>query len=331
MPIRGTRSAPRTFKGKYTAIERFLDHLDRLFLQHGVTSNSDKCKSILEYCSHNVRDFIQSCEHSHQGKEDWTRLRNELLKYYDAEKSTTRYRPSDLIEFVKKSRHASFHNLGQWKKYYLKYASIAGLLLAKRRLTEIEYAGYFWQGLPTDLKTIFEAKLAAKVPAHDLSQPYPVSEVCAVAESHFKRDKFTDMLLHISRPDSDSDPESDSDSDDADSESSDSSDSEYESRHRKKKKKDLKKKKKRHSSKTLESKPKPEPTQKYKGTEEEVEGMISKLNNMNLNDREYGPMYYRVLQLDKSGIAAKCISRQPRQVSNAPPPFASTPSSPPSS
>ena len=37
MPIRGTKGAPRTFKGKYSAVERFFDHLERLFQQHGVT------------------------------------------------------------------------------------------------------------------------------------------------------------------------------------------------------------------------------------------------------------------------------------------------------
>ncbi|KAJ7446782.1 hypothetical protein FB451DRAFT_1188621 [Mycena latifolia] len=47
--------------------------------------------------------------------------------------------------------------------------------------------------------------------------------------------------------------------------------------------------------------------QKFQGNEDEVAGMIRKLNAMNINDPEYAPIYYKVMVLDQSGIAEKCV------------------------
>jgi len=43
--------------------------------------------------------------------------------------------------------------------------------------------------------------------------------------------------------------------------------------------------------------------------------MIKQLNTMSLQDPEYGSRYFKVLQLDTIGLAAKCITHEPLQVS----------------
>ncbi|KAJ7457075.1 hypothetical protein FB451DRAFT_1510759 [Mycena latifolia] len=47
--------------------------------------------------------------------------------------------------------------------------------------------------------------------------------------------------------------------------------------------------------------------QKYSGNKEEIAGMIRKLNAMNINDPEYAPIYYKVMVMDQSGTAEKCV------------------------
>ncbi|KAF8903860.1 hypothetical protein CPB84DRAFT_1845541 [Gymnopilus junonius] len=36
MPIRGSNKAPKTFKGHYSAVESFINHMERLFAQHQI-------------------------------------------------------------------------------------------------------------------------------------------------------------------------------------------------------------------------------------------------------------------------------------------------------
>ncbi|KAJ7446738.1 hypothetical protein FB451DRAFT_1188588 [Mycena latifolia] len=47
--------------------------------------------------------------------------------------------------------------------------------------------------------------------------------------------------------------------------------------------------------------------QKFQGTEEEIASMIQKLNAMNINDLDYAPIYYKVMVMDKTGTAGKCV------------------------
>ncbi|KAJ7431343.1 hypothetical protein FB451DRAFT_1489098 [Mycena latifolia] len=47
--------------------------------------------------------------------------------------------------------------------------------------------------------------------------------------------------------------------------------------------------------------------QKFQGTEEEIASMIRKLNAMNINDPDYAPIYYKVMVMDKTGTAGKCV------------------------
>src|SRR3981081_183113 len=72
MPLRGDRKAPRTFKGHYWKVARFIDQYEQLLNAHQVVSDEDKCRGILEYCSQKVEDLITSCP-SYIGA-DWDSL-----------------------------------------------------------------------------------------------------------------------------------------------------------------------------------------------------------------------------------------------------------------
>ncbi|KAJ6464665.1 hypothetical protein C8R47DRAFT_1224734 [Mycena vitilis] len=95
-----------------------------------------------------------------------------------------------------------------------------------------------------------------------------------------------------------------------DDDSDDSDDSEYETyrrKHRAKakaKKEKERKKKKKNSPATGLTKGRTLPTA---GTAEEVTSLIRQLNKMSITDPEYPPVYYKVLSLDTTGIAAKCV------------------------
>jgi hypothetical protein len=83
LPIRGHKDAPKTFKGKHTEVQRFIDHYDRLLSICRVTEESEKCEFILEYCSTDVQNVIHTMES--YSRRSWKKLRKEILKFYDAE------------------------------------------------------------------------------------------------------------------------------------------------------------------------------------------------------------------------------------------------------
>lgn len=311
MPVRGTKNAPKTFKGKYRTVDHFFKHLEQLFTQHRVTSSAEKCKYLLEYCSYKVQDFITASENYQANI--WDDLKEEVLKYYDAEKSQSRYRPRDLSDFLRKSRNGMISSLSQWKKYYRYYSTIAGQLLHKGIINRRDYDSKIWDGFPKQLRRKLATEMKMQHPGHNMETPYAMDDICKVAESHFQRNKFLDMTF--SDIEVGEDYYSDSEDDSSGSESDSEEDSEDEARRKRKKKELLKKRKVKKPEKTGTAER--ENVQRYQGTPAEVESMIHQLNNMSIQDRNYGHLYYKVMQLDTTGLAEKCVYREPPKVAEA--------------
>jgi len=102
--------------------------------------------------------------------------------------------------------------------------SFAGYLNTNQYIDEQQVHGYFWLGLSDNLKEIIEDRLTTQYPLHDTSNPWEIEQICSIAESHFKRGKYSDRLLQFPicftlAGDSDHDSDSDSESDQYDSDS----------------------------------------------------------------------------------------------------------------
>jgi hypothetical protein len=300
MPMRGTKEAPKTFKGKYTEVENFINRYERLLLKNQVTSNKEHCEYITEYCCPNVSNFIKASSHYHTP--NWLGLKAEILKYYNADRARQRYRPSDMLACVKAARERSCYSLSQWKKYYIKFNSIAGFLVSRGKITQREYAAYFWHGIPKELQQILENKLLAAEPNRDMSEPYDINTIRAAAETYFQRDKFPLMLVNAEELGIDLGEDSSSD----ESDGFDSSDEDSDRERRRRKKKYLHKKSHRGSPDRKLSSPK---SNKFNGPKEEVEGLIKQLNSMSLEDPSYGHTYYKAISMDKN--ASRCINQEP--------------------
>ncbi|KAI4294674.1 hypothetical protein K525DRAFT_212103, partial [Schizophyllum commune Loenen D] len=196
MPTPGTRQAPKTFRGAFYEVERFVEHYDRLLRQYNVRDPYDKCHAILQYCSQHVAEFIMSTrQYAHN---DWEGLRAAILKYYNAERVHLKHRPADVVAFVTRAQKKMIENLTQWNQYYTRFVSRAGQLVNSGKMTEADEATYFWLGIHPNLRAVLENRIMAREPFHDLSEAYSMDLICAVAEEHFQRQKFTTM-----RPDAD--------------------------------------------------------------------------------------------------------------------------------
>ncbi|KAF8210439.1 hypothetical protein K438DRAFT_1456073, partial [Mycena galopus ATCC 62051] len=310
LPHRGSKDAPKTFRGNYSDVQNFIDHYERVFTKCGITSEREKCESVLMYCSVDVQYVIHTLEGYEVSR--WSVLKRDILRHYDAERGLRRFgNKFDVKRYVAKHREKTCTSLTQWRHYYTKFHSIAGGPLTKGHLSREDYNAYFWIGIHQSLRQIIENRILQTNPWRRDTDQYTVKEIDDAAERHFRRDRYKTLMvwsaeLGESLEDEDWDEESSEETSE-----SELSESDYEI-FRKKKKLRAKKKKKEIKEKQRAAKKKhtgDKRTQQYQGSEEEVASLIRKLSTMRLDDPEYAPIYYQVMVMDQKGIAEKCVKQ----------------------
>ncbi|KAI5890833.1 uncharacterized protein SCHCODRAFT_02669944 [Schizophyllum commune H4-8] len=303
MPPLGTRYAPRKFTGKAEDMVAFLEHYKHLLHQYNVTNGRDRCYTILQYCSTQVKQYIKGLRE--YADYDWRALKKNLLFFYDAEKGEHTYNACDVVEFAQKSCEKLITNLGLWKKYY------------RRHIHEVFY---FWMGVHKDLCTPLEACIQMKRQLHgedseseeseDDEEAYSVKEICAAAHHHFCRNRF--------RPGKESSgSKTDSDEDDT----SDDSNAE-----KLKKKLKLEKQHKELRKEKRKEKRQMERTSKMSGSPADLTQLVKQLNHMKPDHEMYAPMYLKAVMMDTTGRVrtegsshlAQLHSRAPRAARHAP-------------
>lgn len=320
MPMRNTKQAPPLFKGEYRRVSRFIEHYCHLLEYYQVTSDRDQCRGILEYCSQEVEDFILACPD--YIRPNWEALKEEILKYYDAERMETRIQLSDLIKFLQEQVRKPMTSLSQWKKYSRKYLAQAGFLNRNQQLDDVEMHAYFWYGIPENLRNSLEVKLQTKYPTHDNSkEPWTMTQIQTVAEVYFQRNTYSDKLYHL--PALGIRRKYDDEDDDEDENDEDEDEDDYEEERRARKKKKLSKKKTKTTVNTIKGLPSTQILKEELSrriippSDEKVEDIINQLNTMSLDDTRYGYLYYKAVKDDNSGLIAQCINRRPVQANTA--------------
>jgi hypothetical protein len=296
MPIPGTKLAPEKFKGEYNYVSRFIQHYERLCDQNNVTLAEEKCETITQYCSKKVGEFIEALDS--YSKSDWDQLKKDLLKFYDNDRSSKRYRQKDILAFTEETKLKKIKDLSTWKRYTRGFVRIGGWLKSQGKISEDEHATYFWQGIPRTLRLRIENRLLAQDPTRSLAKPWPVEKVEAAAEAILQRDRFDRNLIDSDEEEQDETDEEDS-PDEADS-SDEDSDAELKRLKRKAKRlKEMsamrKAKKKFLTKKYIDSDDEEDSRQRKvaisaksappkANNQQEVEELIKQLNTMSLDD-----------------------------------------------
>jgi Aspartyl protease len=303
LPLLGTKSAPELFRGDYSNIRGFLDHYERLCAFHNVVDDYEKVNSILQYCSAKVRETIEGMAHFHFP--DWEELKNDLLKYFDADLSDERFYERDLKQFVVQSAHKTISTLMDFREYCREFIRIGGWLLHQGRISEEEHNRYFWAGLPSSFRNLVNSHLLLINPKLDVTQPFPFSDVSQAAEQLLRRDRFDAEYLDIlgvsnrdntvPSPSPRFDPRSDP----------------------------VRPLLPPHEARTsLQGLQKAEAAAHK---QDEVETLIKSLSRMSLTDPDYSLLYYRAIKLDSD---ASRVVRPPPLHSTHPIPTASSGSAP---
>ena len=306
LPVPGSKSAPKKFKGKYSNIKPFIKHYEKLCVQKEVTDEQEKIENITQYCSRDVREFIEGLP-SYEGK-NWKLFEQDLMEYFDAERDSKRYKKGDLEAFCRRFRHRKEKmKLSSWKWYNRGFIKIAGWLESRAKITKEEKATFFWKGIPKDFRNKLEARLLAIKPNHDMELPFDIDDVSKVAKSLLLRSRFdSERML------SETDTEADSSDDDSFADSSDSTDSDTDhSRTRSRAKTTSSSSSKDQREKSPKRVAFKEPLESEIGSSkkaakatvpvtksDEVENLIEKMAKLSINDPIYTVLYYRAYQLD---------------------------------
>src|ERR1700729_2154595 len=245
MPIPGTKLAPEKFRGDFHKVKEFIQHYERLCAQNNVTSDTEKCETLLRYCSKREKQTIKNIS-SFRSK-SWGRLREDILRLYDADLDTRRYKVKDVRNFSKKQKTRKIRDLAGWKKYCRAFLRIAGSLLSAEKITDKEYATYLWQGIPKPLRVRLENRILTRNPVRDLSEPFSPDEIDTAAAAVLQRDRF-DTAFDDSESEEDSSDDESSSGSDYDSSSESESEDEREKRRRRAKKRVKTKDSKQYSS-----------------------------------------------------------------------------------
>ncbi|KAH9830316.1 uncharacterized protein C8Q71DRAFT_862606 [Rhodofomes roseus] len=320
LPMPGSKCAPRKFKGRYSEVKSFLQHYERICTKLGIINAKDLIDNVTQYCSRQVRQFIESLPSFEAKDPNWETLKKDVLTYFDADRDDKKYKVRHLESYVLEARKKStIKTLGAWREYTRKFLTISGWLKKNGRISVDEEALYFWKGIPRKFRQTLEPRLLASKPTYDLSKPFSMTEVNQKAEALLQRNRFDADRLPSDDED-DSDEESDSDDSSSDSSDDSSSESEEDIKSKKSSLKNKKRKltKKKHSSKKNDTDEDEDTAdlkkaqaarrraaQDEKKKANEVEELIRQMNKMSLSDPEYGVLYFRACTM--SPLAASAI------------------------
>ncbi|KAI0038826.1 hypothetical protein FA95DRAFT_1460102, partial [Auriscalpium vulgare] len=307
MPPPGDDDAPKKFTGSYAKILRFIKHYENLLQLNNVTSDKEKCETILDYCSTKIARFIRTLE-SFQ-KPDWSALRADLLDQFDADRTSKRYSAQDLMEFVRKEQKKRITTITQFKEYNVKFRSIAGELRARNKIDKNMEDTHYWLGIGKSLRQKLETRMLMEDPALSLDTAFKMDLVYKTAIKLLARDRF-DAHTFVDRNIDDDAAISDTETDIAsDSDSDDDSDAEARELRRKTRKKKLTKKRvpkttydseaeeDRYDREQVRRRTQSAPTATSR--QKDVEDLITQLNGMRLDDPKYGLLYYQAIKLDE--------------------------------
>lgn len=187
MPVPGTRQAPRKFHGRWTEVRPFLDLYERLCQVNNVTGEA-KCTSILQYCSLATREVIEGMK-AYRDR-DWTAMRSEIEKQFNADRAERRYVEQDLARYTAQSRKREVMNIYEFRKYLRGFTAIGGWLSGQNKISERELHSQFWAGLHPRNRESAEARITTLEPQVDRSVPYTIEKVVKAFEYLMDRDHF---------------------------------------------------------------------------------------------------------------------------------------------
>ena len=192
LPIKRTKNAPRTFKGKYNRVKEFFTEVEAVCQNKNVWARKEKCEAVVRYCSDAVIKVIRGLQ-SYKDH-DYDTLKNDLIFIYDGERAETEYGIADMYPLVKKWSKTSIHDLSTYKNYLKEFQTIAGWLHVRNKINDDEFKLWFWAGLPKKLQKKIEDRLRIEDPRRDESKAFEIKKITEAVRRMYTRDRFENRI-----------------------------------------------------------------------------------------------------------------------------------------
>ena len=326
LPLRGTKNAPKTFKGKFNRVKEFFYEVETTCGKSGITEKKDKCKAVVRYCSYEVVDVIEGLA-SYKTK-DFDELKKEMIFIYDGDRTEVRYGVKDIYPLVKKWHKAKISDLATYKEYYKEFQKVVGWLHVRNKVSDEDFKLWFWAGLPKRFQGQVETRMRTEDPALDDTQPFGIQTITDAVTKMYTRDRFENRIPLLMerrkkrRDDSNSESsESESETESEKSEESDQDDNVKEIATRIKK---LAKSKRRVRFEEEEPAKKEATVAKVDApTDSAVDPLIEKMKSLSLSEKEYKALWVQVMREYVSEHPGKAQINTVHEPKRDPPPHMS--------
>jgi hypothetical protein len=208
LPLPRDKYAPKrklTTRTRYHELLHFLQFYDHLCTHYQLTSEDEKCKGLIEYCSSGMAEKIESFPSFVQG--DYTTLVENLKYFMEGEDDS--YDITAIGAFTKKWRKRKVESLEHFKRYHGQYLQLLGRAKGTGAIDQKDYNRYFWEGIHYSFRKRIEKGLLAQNPRLDLTVPFMLEDVVATAKALFNKKRFDQYLLARQNKGSDTDSDED--------------------------------------------------------------------------------------------------------------------------
>ncbi|KDQ57381.1 hypothetical protein JAAARDRAFT_130071 [Jaapia argillacea MUCL 33604] len=289
----GTKNAPRTFRGDSDHVEEFLEDYKLLCTQYNITTDKEKCRMVRRYCARQVKRVIEAL--TSYGDEKWADLKKDIMKLYDHEDESLRYRERDLRRLSRRSRHKTMTSRREFHAYQQKFIRVGGWLHQKKVISDDFYNLYFWKGLLKEVRERAQQRLLQTKADYAIETPFPAKDVEKAVEYIFNPARFN---ADDSELEEGSVGELSSDEDLSD-EGTDDEDWIVTSRRRRVERvKDQVADGKEHDVGKSSRPKKADKSAEEAKHRDEMENLIRKMGAMKIDDPGYRILYYRAMKMD---------------------------------
>lgn len=175
MPGRNDRSAPQFSGHDNRELERYFEDLEDLFGPAQIATEANKKKYAIKYVSVQIADAWRYLPEYVTPATTYMQFKAAVYKLYPS--ATNQYSLHDLdiiIDRWKRTGIASLHDLSS---YHVEFTTVAGYLIAKTSLDEMERDRLYPKALPLALVAQVHERLYLAMPTHVIGKPFRMNDI----------------------------------------------------------------------------------------------------------------------------------------------------------
>ena len=191
LPFRRERSAPVLDASDTSAIWRYFEDLEVLFVRHRVSDDAEKKRAATRYPSIEVERLWQCARAFSDPARTYEDFKEEVIRMYPEISRDRMHTLADLEEAVGQAARKDIRSEEDLGAYYRHFLRISRYLIDRGRLAPIEQSRAFLRGFRPAPAAQVRERLQAKFLDHIPGDPYATDDVFDAARFVLARNRFT--------------------------------------------------------------------------------------------------------------------------------------------